>query len=88
MRRARKSESALSEPARGLLPKPQVSFGLARKRPLRAIESERAGRIRIIKYIEARIAVIAAETELVRAHRVSESLIDVAGGVDASERRR
>ncbi len=58
------------------------------KRSLRAIEGERAGRIRIVKDIQARIAVPTSETDLVGAYRVGEGLIDVAGGVDASERRR
>ena len=71
------------------LPKPQVSVGSAvANGPCVPSKVNVPGAFGIIKHVQARIAVITAETELVGAHRVSEGLIDVAGGVDASERRR
>jgi hypothetical protein len=52
---------------------------------LRAIEGEGPGGIRIVKHVQAGAAVFTSETELVGAHGVSEGLIDMARGVDASE---
>src|ERR1700685_2736288 len=59
---------------------PAVGGVCGGKWPLRTIEREPARRIRIIKHIQAGIAVIATEAELVGAHSVGEGLIDVAGG--------